>query len=220
MMGLRLPATGSPRPRTTRPTHRPAPAAGPASSSGKWPDHTSTLEACGRCADLPRPGERYPLGDQPNAREDDDHGTGAKDTQPSRTWNGMLNARQLPACESSTEKLRQCLAATQQHRRSTHRKGTVRRIRGSARRGAYHDGQGGRRGTERACLPGRPAWREPGRGATCRAGRGAVPVVSGETDSARRGGCRMAGGPDVARHAAAAACDGKGIRVNGQYRPG
>ena len=28
----------------------------------------------------------------------------------------------------------------------------------------------------------------------------------------------MAGGPDVARHAAAAACDGKGIRVDGQYR--
>ena len=28
----------------------------------------------------------------------------------------------------------------------------------------------------------------------------------------------MAGGPDVERHAAAAACDGKGIRVNGQYR--
>ena len=32
-MGLRLPATGSPRLRTTRPTHRPAPAAGPASST-------------------------------------------------------------------------------------------------------------------------------------------------------------------------------------------
>ena len=80
------------------------------------------------------------------------------------------------------------------------------------------DGQEGRQGAERPCLPGRPAWREPGRGATCRAGRGAVPVVSGETDSARRGGCRMAGGPDVARHAAAVACDGKGIRVNGQYR--
>ena len=28
----------------------------------------------------------------------------------------------------------------------------------------------------------------------------------------------MAGGTDVERHAAAAACDGKGIRVNGQYR--
>ena len=40
--------------------------------------------------------ERYPLGDQPNAREDDDHGTDANDTRPSRTWNGMLNARQLP----------------------------------------------------------------------------------------------------------------------------
>ena len=39
--------------------------------------------------------------------------------------------------------------------------------------------------------------------------------MSGETDDARRGGCRMAGGPDVERHAAAAACDGKGIRVNG-----
>ena len=30
----------------------------------------------------------------------------------------------------------------------------------------------------RACRA-QPAWREPGRGATCRAGRGAVPVVSG-----------------------------------------
>ena len=111
--------------------------------------------------------------------------------------------------------LTKCLAAKQQRNAVDASHGTVRHIRGSARTEADHDGQEGRQGaggTPR--LPGRPAWREPGRGATCRAGRGAVPVVSGETDSARRGGCRMAGGPDVERHAAAAACDGKGIRVN------
>ena len=52
--------------------------------------------------------------------------------------------------------LPQCLAATQQHRRSTtHRKGTVRQLHGSARREAYHDGQEGRRGAERARLPGK-----------------------------------------------------------------
>ena len=49
-------------------------------------------------------------------------------------------------------------------------------------------------------------------------GTGSGPCRVRETDSARCGGCRMAGGPDVARHAAAAACDGKGIRVDGQYR--
>ena len=87
----------------------------------------------------------------------------------------------LSRCSSSAPSvLTECLAAELQHRRSTtHRKGTVRRIRGSARREAYHDGQGGRQGaggTPR--LPGKgSAWREAGRGATCRAGRGAVPVV-------------------------------------------
>ena len=98
-------------------------------------------------------------------------------------------------------------------------KAPVRQLRSSARGGSVPlTARRAAEGAERARLPGRPAWREPGRGATCRAGRGAIPVVSGETDDARRGGCRMAGGPDVARHAAAAACDGKGIRVDGQYR--
>ena len=44
------------------------------------------------------------------------------------------------------------------------------------------------------------------------------PVVPEEQATQRYGGCRKAGAPDVGRHAAATACDGKGIRVDGQYR--
>ena len=81
------------------------------------------------------------------------------------------------------------------------------------------DGQEGRQGaggTPRlpglTGVAGTRSWRD----VSC--GTGSGPCRVRETDSARRGGCRMAGGPDVARHAAAAACDGKGIRVDGQYR--
>ena len=53
---------------------------------------------------------------------------------------------------------------------------------------------------------GQRAWRRqrPSRGATYRAGRGEVPVVPDESGDARRRWRRMAGGPDVERHAAAA----------------
>ena len=105
--------------------------------------------------------------------------------------------------------LTQCLAAKLQLGRSTHRKGTVRHIRGSARTEAYHNGQEGRRGAERPCLPGYTpgvaairSWRD----VSC--GTGSGPCRVRETDNARYGGCRKAGGPDIGRHAAAAACDG------------
>ena len=93
---------------------------------------------------------------------------------------GDVAGTKSPACDGSTESADQvpCCKAAAYAVDASH--GTVRHIRGSARMEADHDGQGGRRGaggTPR--LPGRPAWREPGRGATCRAGRGAVPVVSG-----------------------------------------
>ena len=79
--------------------------------------------------------------------------------------------------------------------------------------------------TRRRAAAGRPPARsralpvrEPGRGRDASRGTGSGPCRVRETDDARRGGCRKAGGPDVERHVAAAACDGKGIRVNGQYR--
>ena len=101
---------------------------------------------------------------------------------------------------------KQCLAATAQHRRSTHRKGTVRHVRGSARTGACH-----RRPREPRARETAPAGKHPGVAAH------QVVVRSVVRDRAARS-VPKAGGPDVGRHAAAAACDGEGIRVDGQYR--
>ena len=71
--------------------------------------------------------------------------------------------------------------------------------------------------SRKRALPGKPAWRRMDRGATHRAGRG-NPVVPETGQRARRRVPNKAGGPDVGRHAAAAAGDGKGIRVDGHCR--
>ncbi len=57
-----------------------------------------------------------------------------------------------------------------------------------------------------------------GRGARSRARRRSDPKSCPGSGQRKRPACRMAGGTGVERHAAAAACDGKGTRVEGPCR--
>ena len=116
---------------------------------------------------------------------------------------GTEGAKTVPRCKSAASAVRRIAKARSAMSQSRANGGASIHGHGAAARNDAPAGQG--------------AWRRqrPSRGATYRAGRGEIPVVPEESGDARRRWRRMAGGPDVERHAAAAACDGEGTRVRG-----
>ena len=116
----------------------------------------------------------------------------------------------------------QCLAATAAAQAVDASQGTARHIRGSARMGAMPPRPGDcREGAESVASPESRSgvWREPGHGARLRAdGERSLSLPSKQGAACGVSGAEKAGGSDVERHAAAAAGDGKGRRVDGQFR--
>ena len=113
----------------------------------------------------------------------------------------------VPGCSCAAK----AVDASQRHR-------TPRR--GSARMGVYHrrPGEPQTRAENRTRPGDTPALRHirSWRDVSCGTGT-SLSCLTIRQRAARRVPKKV-GGPDVARHAAAAACDGKGIRVDGLYR--
>ena len=104
--------------------------------------------------------------------------------------------------------------------RSTRRKGTEHHVAVARERGCIHNGHcAAARGTRAGLTTLSGVQMATGRGARSRAWTeersDVVPRIRGNVRWPAR---RMAGGTGVERHAAAAACDGKGIRVKGPCR--